>query len=475
MKNLKRILVGLLAACLVLTGGLAMAEAELPEAADTALETEVPETVAEPEVTEEAEQPAEPVQEEPAEEPVEEPVEAEPAVEEPALAGTEEDEDDECPHESFHVEACGYDEETAQYQDYGDEEFHFAKYTSAIYCKVCDDCWEIMWDEAEKRPLPGVWVTIEEHSYENGVCERCGHVRKGEDDPDDPGWEEDPEDCEHKNVIRKYYFDFDSATYKAVDNRTHSVTALCLGYEYSCPDCYEYWTEEFPEEETHSFEEEHFYSEGVCVDCGYKNTCEHKNVVDEGWIVEKGGIEVTFQQIPGNDKEHYLAGGSISRYIYCKDCGENLWWRYKSIYDENGGVPFDKPVTEEHYFVNGVCVGCGYVLGQAAEEPELQIDLAGITKTNATSGTGAVKVAKGTAPTEQLYARVTWVYTLSNGDSFAYCAMKAVKSEADTLTFNMVSPKAPYGATLDAVQVALVTDGEADSKGSYEALATAKK
>ena len=109
-----------------------------------------------------------------------------------------------------------------------------------------------------------------------------------------------------------------------------------------------------------------------------------------------------------------------------------------------------------------------------ADKTSYALDLSGVTKTNNTSGTGMVTVSGG-EPTAALYARVTWVYTLSNEDSFAYCAMKAVKRQDEALLFNMVSPKAPYGATLDSVQVALVTDPDADAKGSYDALATARK
>ncbi len=110
----------------------------------------------------------------------------------------------------------------------------------------------------------------------------------------------------------------------------------------------------------------------------------------------------------------------------------------------------------------------------AEDKTSYTLDLSGVTKTNNTSGSGKVKIS-GTNPGKALYARVTWVYTLSNGDSFAYCAMKNVVFSGSSGTFNMVSPKAPYGATLDAVQVALVDDPEADSKGAYTSFATAKK
>ena len=126
-----------------------------------------------------------------------------------------------------------------------------------------------------------------------------------------------------------------------------------------------------------------------------------------------------------------------------------------------------------------ICDRCGEVLVAQTEIPQIvkneyAIDLSNVTKGAETRGTGSVTLT-GNEEVPALYARVTWVYELANGDSFAYCAMKEVKSAEEALTFNMVSPKQPYGATLVDVQIALVTDAEADASGSYNALATAKK
>ena len=95
-------------------------------------------------------------------------------------------------------------------------------------------------------------------------------------------------------------------------------------------------------------------------------------------------------------------------------------------------------------------------------------DLSGVIKSSKTTGYGKVK---GTSA-GSLYARVTWVYTLKDGQSLAYCAIKPVDS-AD-MRFSMVSPSAPFGAKLDTVQLALVTDQGADQSGAYSALAFAK-
>ena len=71
-----------------------------------------------------------------------------------------------------------------------------------------------------------------------------------------------------------------------------------------------------------------------------------------------------------------------------------------------------------------------------------------------------------------MLALLSW----NSGESFAYCAMKTVvNGGVDNLTFNMVGPTKPYGATLTAVQVALVTDPNADAAGEYTPLAVASK
>ena len=68
-------------------------------------------------------------------------------------------------------------------------------------------------------------------------------------------------------------------------------------------------------------------------------------------------------------------------------------------------------------------------------ENKYAIDLSKVEKNDTTAGDGVVKVVEGNQSVPKLYARVTWVYELSNGDSFAYCAMKNV--ERSNLSFNM--------------------------------------
>ena len=132
------------------------------------------------------------------------------------------------------------------------------------------------------------------------------------------------------------------------------------------------------------------------------------------------------------------------------------------------------------------CSVCGAVITAqivipALEEPDpienkYEITLDGTTTgSDTTSGSGTVVLKEGNQPIPALYARVTWVYAFDNGDTFAYCAMKEVRvAEDGSMSYKMNGPTAPASITLTAVQVALVTDPDADASGAYDALSTAK-
>jgi hypothetical protein len=173
-------------------------------------------------------------------------------------------------------------------------------------------------------------------------------------------------------------------------------------------------------------------------------------------------------------------GGVDGKILYtCSKCGD--------LYTETVKAPEHTIVIDEavepQVGVAGKTAGshcsvCNEVIEAQTEIPAIEkneyvVELDNVTKGTETSGTGSVKIT-GTETVPTLYARVTWVYELSDGSSFAYCAMKDVKSADEALTFNMVSPKTPLGAKLTDVQVALVTDADADS-AEYTPIATAKK
>ena len=71
-----------------------------------------------------------------------------------------------------------------------------------------------------------------------------------------------------------------------------------------------------------------------------------------------------------------------------------------------------------------------------------------------------------------LYLRVTYVYTLSSGESRAECRTVSVQSDG---SFQLTNPATPAGATLDAIQAALVTDANSHLGGAYAPLKVTSK
>ncbi len=352
-----------------------------------------------------------------------------------------------CPHENTWHSSGGYT--STKYTDTGSNAKHLAEVTVMSDIEICADC-DTWVNSTPSENVTGLfWHDYEERDGQY-VCVKCGHVNT----------------CPHEKVfilaVGTTYEDFG-------DNLNHRVT-FRKGTEVQdgwCEDCGLDFSdttlkEDYTQVETHSYSYD-VNDNGICEDCGHVNTCTHPNVKSEYFGA------VVFDT--GDDTYHYLyegltdlAGDLVE---YCPDCGKEFDYSFL----ETGKYPIAHTYDE-----NGVCTECGHVRAQQQETGnKYEIDLSGVEKTNNTSGTGTVKLVSGSQPVEGLYARVTWVYTLSNGDSFAYCAMKKVEVSDSSITFKMVSPKAPYGATLDSVQVALVTDPEADAKGSYDALATGRK
>jgi len=105
------------------------------------------------------------------------------------------------------------------------------------------------------------------------------------------------------------------------------------------------------------------------------------------------------------------------------------------------------------------CSVCGEVLVKQEVIDKIvpnkyNLDLDDVKKESATSGEGKVTKTEGNQPTGDLYARITWVYDLSDGSSYAFCWSTKVEEDG---SFDMTSANCPAGATLKDVQVALVT------------------
>ena len=351
-----------------------------------------------------------------------------------------------CPHEKT-WKASG-ETTTRNYVDTGSDAYHQEEIVVTPPIEICESCNQLV------NFQPAVTTTNQMgHAYEQKdgkyVCQLCGHV----------------DTCLHENLT----IQSDDLVYEDYrDNKFHRQT-LKKGssvQEAWCEDCgvifdlneLDYNFEKY---ELHNYKYD-VNPNGICAVCGHVNTCQHNGMA----------MSYTGQRIYdiGDEMYHYLfvsfSKTEEEKVRYCPDCGRE----FVNDPERVNGYPIPHVFDDE-----GVCTVCGHKRLGPAIPNVYALDLSGVTKTNETGGTGVVKRTEGNQPATGLYARVTWVYTLSNEDTFAYCAMKDVIANGDEITFNMVSPKAPYGATLEAVQVALVKDEFADEKGTYEALASAKK
>lgn len=101
-------------------------------------------------------------------------------------------------------------------------------------------------------------------------------------------------------------------------------------------------------------------------------------------------------------------------------------------------------------------------------DAKYELDVTGVKEG---AGTAKVTIEGSTVPAD-LYVRVTWVYELSDGSTFAYSAMAPVDQKAGTAKVG--GAMTPNGATLVETQVALTDDADANLSGEFNQLAGAK-
>ena len=169
-------------------------------------------------------------------------------------------------------------------------------------------------------------------------------------------------------------------------------------------------------------------------------TCTEKGVETRVCKLNKEHTETREIEAKGHNWSEWVernaAGESTPGYWFrqCLDCGEHEEWTGEDVAD-------------------------------AAHKDDYKLDLSKVTKTDTTAGTGMITMGK--KEYKALYVRVAWHYTLANGDTFSYCVIKDVVEDKDgNHTFKMAGPTAPYGATLNMVQVTLTDDAAADVKPS---------
>lgn len=121
------------------------------------------------------------------------------------------------------------------------------------------------------------------------------------------------------------------------------------------------------------------------------------------------------------------------------------------------------------------CTVCGETKTIEESEPNYTLDVSAVVKNGTTSGTGKVKKVAGLAVNGELYVRISWSYTLSDGSTMLYVAVKPLDEIGDDeCVFDTTSPSKPYGAKLDDVTFHLVNNADAD-RAAFTALAKAYK
>ena len=218
---------------------------------------------------------------------------------------------------------------------------------------ICYDCFA----ELSRSENASTETVTESHKYVNGICEQCGHKNT----------------CNHENSAEVMeWAEENNLVYEPLNNTFHEVTGESSAYTV-CYDCGEVLS---PVENlgTITLSEPHYYLDGICQQCGYKNTCSHENTV-ETWYWANWN---SFTYEPFNEKTHNITGECYTC-IQCRDCGMELSRSEKTSL---------KTVQYNHYFIDGICRDCGYSKTCSHEKTE---DIPGKSATCTESGLTAGK------------------------------------------------------------------------------------
>ena len=212
---------------------------------------------------------------------------------------------------------------------------------------ICNDCRMTL-----SRKAIGQGSDTMPHWYEEGsdTCAQCGYKTT----------------CAHKNTSSHSALWSDNITdYKDVGSNAYHEVSGKATVTVTCDDCGldisekkgEVITEQWP----HDYD-----ANGVCTNCGHKNTCEHPNPQEEEGIWGRWMINDI-----GNSKQHQV-NGCLYKYLFCPDCNTIL---SKELIDENGTM------MRDHEFDGNRCIVCGYV--KKAEEAKATTETAAETAAQA--------------------------------------------------------------------------------------------
>ena len=226
--------------------------------------------------------------------------------------------------------ACGY--EVPESKGIVDNEV--GRETVEVNARPVNDRLHI-WDVIDDATGRKIGTTIGLHSYENGVCEDCGHANG----------------CSHpknKEVVESGYSSQGEMVSTMDTTQTyHKYTVDRASKRVYCGVCGEYLPEQTFGQTT--IQEPHdFDGDGLCYVCGSQNPCGHARTRVESHPESMQGIRV---RNIGDASVHQLWGDWIQEETYCAICGQFLGSR-----EYDGAAT----ATEPHDFdSSGVCRICG--------------------------------------------------------------------------------------------------------------------
>lgn len=202
---------------------------------------------------------------------------------------------------------------------YADEKNHTLHLKRETY-NVCDVC-GMKFDVVSTE----IHDAMTYHQYdENNVCIACGYKTE----------------CTHQNVETESHRSITGV--EQADDTNHKLTYITVSV-MRCQDCGKQMSDYQQGEPETALEAHIFGQDGVCVQCGAKNTCTHSNV-------EKDGEEWADEKIEYYDEKCHKHSWHRYDHYVCATCGQH-------IEDRDMG---DFSDLEHHYYVDGVCESCGY-------------------------------------------------------------------------------------------------------------------
>ena len=196
----------------------------------------------------------------------------------------------------------------------------------AMVCDRCEDC------EAELNIREEDRSEVFSHDYNGeGICSRCGHKNT----------------CTHERISANWWWtNPEKVEYTSIDNRTHKATGEVTTYDW-CPDCYTTFNSKNTHETRTEYWNHDYNNNGVCVNCGHKNTCNHAKTQEDWWWKDYNAV--TYTSI---DDLHHKAVGEARIVTRCSECDIEI----------KGSVRIEKKTaTFSHdYGANGICTECGH-------------------------------------------------------------------------------------------------------------------